>query len=312
MFEELRAEYLAETMGSRITERVRSLLEAMLRKRDPVIYARGARDYRDALDDVLHDFTIDVLLHEGQLSYAFDNAADVNGFDRIINRQLRRYLARTHERSIVDNLIERSVRLVADLESVVLQGEGDHRSFVLASDTTEPAGVSFAHAALMAGNAVPKIYSNPDERNPKVYTDENLRTLLRVFLSEYRMPVRTPELQELFELLLTPWTTSVLGLDEVVGVETLELTPEEQVMVNMVAERITESWTELEAVVFRYKLGNLPDAELANRLGVSRPTAANAKSDLFSDLARELMDVDQHVRPAIITKIADLTCGRAS
>jgi len=105
-------------MGPLITERVQGLLDAMLRSRDPRIYARGAQDYRDGLDDVLHEFTIDVLLHEGQLGYALDTAADEHGFDRIINRQLRRYLARTRERSIVDNLLERSLRLLGDDEQV--------------------------------------------------------------------------------------------------------------------------------------------------------------------------------------------------
>src|SRR4051794_16994893 len=108
MLEDFRAEYITRTMGPLITERVRGLVDAMLRHRDPAIYARGAHDYRDGVDDVLHDFTIDVLLHEGQLAYIFDNAADVDGFDRLINYQLRRYLARTRQRTIVDNLLDRS------------------------------------------------------------------------------------------------------------------------------------------------------------------------------------------------------------
>ena len=316
MLEQLRAEYVERTMGPRITERVRNLLEAMLRRRDPMIYARGARDYRDGLDDVLQDFTIDVLLHEGQLAYIFDNAADVNAFDRLINRQLRRYLARTRERSIVDNLLERSIRLLADDDLVVVDGEGGGRSYSIVPNEADPLvdhrESALAHAVAIAGNAVPKIYSNPDERNPKIYTDDGLRTVLRVFLSEFRQPAGKQQLQELFELLLTPWMTSLLGLDEAVGNENPELTPEEQVMINTVAARITESWTDRDFVIFRHKLGNLPDGELAERFGVSRPTAAKQKSDLFAYLAGEIVDLDQRLRLAALARIADLSCGASS
>src|SRR5262249_52686509 len=158
---------------------------------------------------------------------------------------------------------------------------------------------SLAHAAAVAGNAVPKIYTSPDERNPKVYTDEGLKTLLRVFLSEFAEPVRRTELQELFELLLTPWITSVLGLDEAVGEEHPELTPEEEVLVMSVAGRITTSWSETDTIVFRYKLGNLPDAQLAERLGVSRPTAANSKKALFDGLRDDLRDLEPHLQPSV-------------
>src|SRR5262249_47706373 len=148
--------------------------------------------------------------------------------------------------------------------------------------------------------------------NPKVYTDDGLRTLLRVFLSEFALPVRKEHLQQLFELLLTPWTVSVLGLDETVDYENPDLSPEEQTVVNAAAARITASWSEREVVIFRHKLGNLPDAQLARRLGVSRPTAANAKSELFARLADELSDLERHLRPAVLTEIASLTSRTSS
>ena len=97
------------------------------------------------------------------------------------------------------------------LESVVDEANFDHREGALAL------------AASAAANAVPKIYSNPDERNPKVYSDDDLRTLLRIFLAELKSWVGKQEIQRLFELLLTPWTSTVLGLDEAVGDELQEL-----------------------------------------------------------------------------------------
>ena len=312
MLEELRAEYRSLTIGPLLLERLRGLVETQLRHRDPMIYAHASNDYRDGLDDVLNEFTLQVLLGEGQLAYFFDVAVTVDDFDRLTNFQLRRFLARTRQRSIVDNLVERSVRVMLADPAVVISGDGSNRRFKLASLETgsENRGeVSLAHAAAIAAAVVPKIYSNPDDRNPKVYTDESLRTLLRIFLSEVRSAVGRRELQELFDLLLTPWTATVLGLEEAVGDERSDLTPEEQVMVNSIAERIVTTWSDSDVCVFRYKLGNLSDAQLATRLGVSRPTAASEKSRVFLAIRNELEGLGHRLQTAVLTAIARLTEG---
>src|SRR4051812_40708446 len=109
MLEELRREHRQLTIGPLILERVRRMVEGQLRRRDPMIYANNSRDYRDGLDDVLHDFVIKVLLQAGQLAYVLKVASTIDDFDAITNYQLRRYLARSRERNIIDNLVDRSV-----------------------------------------------------------------------------------------------------------------------------------------------------------------------------------------------------------
>jgi len=314
MLEALHAESRTLTIGTLILERVRGLVEAQLRHRDPMIYANGSRDYRDGLDDVLNEFTLQVLLGEGQLAYFFDVAVTVDDFDRLANFQLRRFLARTRQRSIVDNLVDRSIRVMRGNAAFAVAGDGSNQRFTVTTIVVEPddrGGVSLFHAAAIAANTVPKIYSNPDERNPKVYTDESLRTLLRIFLAEIRSAIGRRELQELFEFLLTPWTATVIGLEEAVGNERSDLTPEEQMMVNSTAERIVTTWSDSDVVVFRYKLGNLPDAQLATRLGVSRPTAANEKDRVFLAIRSELDGLDRRLQPEVLTVIARLTEGLA-
>ncbi len=82
-------------------------------------------------------------------------------------------------------------------------------------------------------------------------------------------------------------------------------------MVNSTAERIVTTWSDSDVVVFRYKLGNLPDAQLATRLGVSRPTAANEKSRVFLAIRSELEGLDRRLQPEVLTAIARLTEGLA-
>ncbi len=115
----------------------------------------------------------------------------------------------------------------------------------------------------MAANSVPKIYSNPDERNPKVYSDNDLRTLLRLFLGELGRGVSRSDLQQLFEILLTPWITTLLGLDEAMDERPREILPDDQSLVDGLATEIAARWTPEDVIVFRYRLANKSDAQLA-------------------------------------------------
>jgi hypothetical protein len=310
--EDLRAEYHDRTIGERILSRVRSLVDQQLRHRDPMIYARGARHYRDGLEDVLHDFVIDVLL-KGQLAYIFDTAHSLNEFDRLTNFQLRRYMAHTRQRTIVDNLIDRSIAVMEADDLIISTGSGGGRTFALSGLAPLQATrdeEALRRAAAVAKEAVPRTFSNPDDRQPKVYSDASLRTLLRLFLGEARSSVGRADLQALFEILLTPWLATVLGLDEAESPRLGDLEPDERVAVEETAVRIVERWDNETAIVFRYKLSNTADAQLAGRLGVSRPTAANKKKELFEQLQADLVDLNPTLRVAVLQRLAAMTDWR--
>ena len=67
---------------------------------------------------------------------------------------------------------------------------------------------------------------------------------------------------------------------------------------------IAARWTPEDVIVFRYRLANKSDAQLAERLGVSRPTAAKVKSRLYQSLRVDLEYLDVHLRPAVLTRLA--------
>lgn len=310
--DDLRAENLACTIGDAIHDRIARLVEQQLRRRDPTIYARGSHDYRDALEDVVQEFILEILLNRGQLAYFLDTAATIDEFDALANHQIRRYLAQTRERTIVDNLIARATALLKADELVTVSGPSSSPSFVLRSVVVGGSGdrdMSLQAAAAVAKESVPRVFSNPDDRLPKVYTDEGLATLLRIFLREAACEVDKADLQKLFELLLTPWLASVLGLDEAENPLLEALTPGDQVMVEETAVRIASNWSEEDVIVFRYKFSNTRDDLLARRIGVSRPTAAARKQNLFDRLRDELEDVEPALRQPLIHHLAAITDG---
>jgi hypothetical protein len=166
-FEDFEAEYRSELVGDLIYTRVRQLVGRLLRHRDPTVYARGAHDYRDALDDVVNDFIVDVLIGERQIDYVMSTAGDLDSFDRLIGRQLRRYLARTRERTVVDNLIDRSIQVLR-APPFEAQGIGELERYVLAGAPVLNEGSpteSELRLAVARAQAVPKILAQGEGRS---------------------------------------------------------------------------------------------------------------------------------------------------
>lgn len=80
-------------------------------------------------------------------------------------------------------------------------------------------------------------------------------------------------------------------------------------MVEETAVRIASNWSEEDVIVFRYKFSNTRDDLLARRIGVSRPTAAARKQNLFDRLRDELEDVEPALRQPLIHHLAAITDG---
>lgn len=304
-FADFQVEYGRDLVGELIYARVRLLTDQLLRRRDPVVYARGAHDYRDALGDVVNDFVVDVLIGERQVDYVMAAAHGLDDFDRLVRRQIRRYLARTRMRTVVDNLIDRSV---AEMRSppFAVSGSGILERFTLAEYPGDPdtavTEAELRRAAALA-QAVPKIPSEATERAPKIYDAEGLRRVLTVLCRAVKSPLSRQDLQAFFENLLTAWAPSFLEPEEEQDRPAVDLTPSEQSVVNEAANQLVATMTEEERLIFQYKYANLPDREVAGALGLSRQSTAPRKQALFTRLTDELSDHERHIQSAVLARI---------
>ena len=311
--EELHEEHHTVRVGPKMRALLYEHVVAAFRNRDPFVYS-GSHNPSDAYDDVLHGFIIDVLLGpEEQLAYIMSQAVDVGDFHRLSQHQLRRYLSRSRQRSVVDNLLERAVALLSDDSYVVCRGESPKEIFVgadPAGDSAPPSEEQIFTASTMALNLVPRIYSETKERRPKVYTDQRLLLVTRLFLGETACSVGRNELRNLFEFLLTPWATTILELDESDNpILATQVAPEDESIVKATLLSITEEWTESEYVAYRYKLSGLPDRKLAERLGVSRPTAANVKDRVMADILQHIHGIESHIQIAMLEELSARSGG---
>jgi hypothetical protein len=304
-FEDYQREYGSELVGERIYARVRLLTDRLLRRRDPLVYARGSHDYRDALEDVVNDFVVDVLIGERQLDYVMATAGDENGFDRLIGRQLRRYLARTRTRTVVDNLLDRSVQALR-AAPFMSSGTGALERFTLANAAGDVHGditESDVRRAAALAQSIPKIPSEGTERAPKVYDADGLRRVLIALCRSVPAPVSRQDLQTFFEALLTAWTPSFLEPGEEQDRPAPSLNPSEESLVNETATHLVSSMTDEERLIFQYKYANLPDRQVAAALGLSRQAAAPRKQALFRRLMEELSDHEQSLQGAVLARI---------
>ncbi|MCP4901960.1 MAG: hypothetical protein GY906_33770, partial [bacterium] len=109
---ELQLEYDEEVIGGKILKLVDELTWNVARPYDPRVYG-GAASWAEAHEDLLYSFVAEVLLEQGQLEYAMFVASSEKHFKNLIARQLRFFLARRRQRTVVDNLLDRSKQITS-------------------------------------------------------------------------------------------------------------------------------------------------------------------------------------------------------
>lgn len=304
----LEHEYRTVLIGDEIYARVRLLAERLLRRRDPKVYARGAHDYRDALGDVVNDFVLAVLIEERQIDYVMATVTDLDSFDRLIGRQLRRYLARTRTRTVIDNLLDRAISLLRE-PPFVSEGSGSTETFSL-GDSSNPsdgyATESDLRRAAALAQAVPKIASRGEERAPKVYDRAGLARVLVILCRQVATALTRQDLQTFFGYLLTAWTPSFLEQGEDFEEPASDLLPSDEAVISETAMQLATDMNDEERLIFRYKAANLPDRDLATALGLSRQSTAPRKQALFTRLMTELSDVEEELRARVLGHLSIL------
>ena len=104
---DIKGEYAAEVIGPLILAEAHRAVTSASRRYDPMVYARAA-DWADAIDDTVQQLVVDLLLGDGQIDYMMSVSRDLDGFRGLMALQVRRLLARTRTRTVVDNLIDRA------------------------------------------------------------------------------------------------------------------------------------------------------------------------------------------------------------
>jgi DNA-directed RNA polymerase specialized sigma24 family protein len=311
-FDDLVAEYRSVGIGPLLYREVRDLVGGVVRSYDPIVYGHVWR-WEEAIDDLVQEFCVEVLIGQGQLDYALLIAGDHRHFRRLLARQIRHLLARRRRRTIVDNLLDRSKRLASsppfrlfthhDAWSYTLEGKEVQAG---SAPDQELKGI----AATLA--SVPVVVSNPSERAPVVYTTESLRTLLERVANELAWVVSVTDLGTILTRLLTPWLPRFLQEGEETETRFVadELSAEERAVVRHAVESIVTGCSDVQRQVLHLKLEGISDTEAARRLGCSRPTVLKRKREVLFILGSALTELSDPMRAAAMDQLGDILVGK--
>lgn len=288
----LRREYQAEGIGPLIYAEVVAIVRSAVGRYDPVVYGRAASWDRGAIDDLVQEVVVGRLLGEGQLDYVFLQAQDLDHLRALLVLQVRRTLLRTRTRTVVDNLLDRAKLLAQDSPFEFRVAPGSRWAFRLGgAPDQDVSGRSFLGEAARAVQPFPRVPHMSGERAPIVYTNETLTLVMRTVAQVAGGWVSVKDLDEILRNVLTPWIPSVLEQAEGDHQSDSKPSPADELLARHASDRIVDALDEDRRTILRMKLIDASDAEVAVALGISRPTVANRKHEVFDRIRQELEDV---------------------
>ncbi len=309
-WEAITREYDSEVVGPEIVRAVRTLSGQVARHYPPGVYASSPSWDAAALEELVQD-VVEQLLTDGQIDYVMLTAHGLSEFERLVTQQIKRCLSKRRRRTIVDNLLDRSRAILTAPPFEEVPGQVPVRYRLVGTEQAdrEPTPSELRAAALVA-RAVPRDSSGVvRERAPRVYTNVALSAVLEGIVRTLATPVTLRHLDQIFRLLLTDLIPSDLeeleGLGEVEAVDETAVSasadPESAVVVRSVVERLLGRLTDEQKVILRMKAADVADGEVATVIGVSRPTLASRKHDVFEVVRVETADLDSDQRELAVT-----------
>lgn len=306
-------EYEAVGIGPVILQEVREVIRSVVRGYDPVVYGQVS-SWELGLEDLAQEFGVDVLVAQGQLEYAITVAGDRLHFRRLMARQVRYLLARRRRRTIVDNLLDRAKKRVAEPPFRLLAWRSEW-SYTLEHKDVAPGRVSQAERRSLAFalSHLPVIRAQPRRRAPTVYAEDTLEEILGTVAASVSCAVRVADLDGILGLMLTPWVPSFVkdGGGALARARAAGLDAEQLAIASQVAQRVMGGCPPDHHEVLRLKLAGASDREVAEELALSRPTASKRKRQAMDVLERELSGLDPELRMAVMDALGtELVCRR--
>jgi len=288
--EDLILEHRRERVGPKILAEVRqSCTRVAKRSYPPRPYAQSETWDEDALADLVQDVVLDRLVRERQIEFLVEASPDLRQFRTLLDRQVRLTLAKRRQRTVIDNLLDRTVRLLngPGFEVAVAGPPVAFKASGTDPEAREPTDAELALAVGAARQVPRQKPGSGRERAPSVYGRAELRRVVDLVFAALPTVVRRRDLDRIFAGLLTPWVAGRLVPYEeaLTDADGPFLTPAETQEVDEAVKNLRTSLGEAGLAVVAAKLDGTSDAQLARLLGVSRPTAAKRKNEVNSAIA---------------------------
>jgi DNA-directed RNA polymerase specialized sigma24 family protein len=304
---ELVAEYDAEVIGAQLLAEIRDVCKNIARKYPAGIYAVTA-DWRDSLDDLVDEVVAALLARDGaQLRYIMDVSASTSDFRGLVGKHTQRVLSHGRTRTVVDNLLDRSRRILAKPPWVEVGRRDGRPAYSLRDDATleAPEPADLRRAADFAAK-VPRIRpTHEEDRASQVYTPESLHVLLEIVASALPTAFTERDLAGLLAEVLTGWVPIRLEDDvQATDLARLDWSDAELDEARDLAMRALSRMAgdERRAVALAYR--GRTHEQIADALGCSRPTAKKRLDAGYDYLNGALADLSELMQEFAIDFIA--------
>ena len=284
LFDALLAEADRDRIGVQWLEEIRAACIAVARRFDPMIYgvAEGAWTEGE-IDELVQDVTLEQLLKQGQIDYIVDVARSTDELRRLLQFQVRRALVRRRRVTVVDRLIVRIRAILEGPEYELIQGPPDARYRPLNSNSSSMAPTEAELRRATAAVRLLPMTSAGGDRAPAVFRSDVLRQVVVQSFAAAGANLSIDDFGRILRDALTSWYPVVLELSEEVDqrmVDSAESAIGQEHSVNAILEELSD----VDQVILRSKLSGVSDSDMAEALGVSRPTAAKRRAEAFARL----------------------------
>ncbi|MCY3850995.1 MAG: hypothetical protein OXF75_09375 [Acidimicrobiaceae bacterium] len=290
----LREEYDSVVIGPKIWGLVLELSGITSRRYPPGVYNYGEPWSEASTENLAQDVVLERLLGEEQLQFLFDQAFDLDSWRRLLTLQIKRTLSRRRQKTVIDRLLSR-VRKLGREPPFRLETLGSKVWILRDGSKDEPVELNASSISRLAGSVrhIPQMVADEHaSRESMVYRTKDLKTLLELLLGEVGA-INESDIARVLELLLTSWLPTFLEDDERLleqhseregPVESLERS-ETRSMIQTFATSLGEA----EQQILLSKSQGVPDAEIAQSLGRSRPWVAQQKQVVLDRVGSEIM-----------------------
>lgn len=297
-YEALREECERERIGPLLWTLLVEVAGRVARKYPPHLYNDGETWSAEAHAELAQEVALTRLIEENQLEYVL-TAADQSSGDRyealarLLAFQVRRVLSHRRRKTVVDRLHSRVRALVPGPGFQTVEVGGD-TAVALEGDPSAARQLSNDEVRRGASliSSVPRLPSRLDaERESKVYTAAHVEEVVRTLAGSLG-PLFLGDIRRILELTLTAWVPTLLR-DHEEDYASATTPPElelERAHMQTTIATLAADLDPVHRVVLLGKSQDISDGDLAQRVGISRPTLAKRKTEALARVQAELIE----------------------
>lgn len=283
-------EYEDEKIGVHWLSEVERTVARVVGRYPAAVYSETGNWDAAALENLVQDVVLTQLLAEGQLDYILAVATSLESARALLTRVVKRTLARGRRRTVIDNLLDRTAEIAPF-------ATGAHRE--------APATDAAIRAAANQVAKIQRVRIINSDRAPIIYTAENLERVVAIARSVAGPLLRRRELEKILQLVLSDYVPSALVQFEGDHDEPdRSFTPEQQHTLQAVMDDLKRLPEEALAIL-ALKIDDHSDQEVADHLGVSRPTAAKRFKEASRTVSSSIGQLPPVMQDEVLARFAD-------